>query len=40
MKAVKALIRPFEAPQKSEKIKILLNFYFNTTFRSARGGKG
>ena len=29
-------LRPFEAPQRSVKIKIQLNFYFNTTFRNAQ----
>ena len=32
MKALKTLIKPFEAPRKRVKLKILLNFYFNTTF--------
>ena len=36
MKALKAVVKPFEAPQRSVKIKIQLNFYFNTTFRNAR----
>ena len=40
MKAFKAFIKPFEAPQRSVKIKILVNFYFNTTFCNERGGKG
>ena len=31
MKAFKSFIRPFEAPQSSVKIKILVNFYSNTT---------
>ena len=30
----------FETPQKSVKINIQLNFYFNTTFRNPRDGKG
>ena len=34
-KALKAFIKPFEAPQRSVKIKINL-IYFNTTFRNAR----
>ena len=34
------LIKPFEAPQRSMKIKIELNFYFNTTFRNARDVMG
>ena len=37
---MKAFIKPFEAPQRSVKIKIQLNFYFNTTFRNARVFKG
>ena len=32
MKAFKALIKPFEAPQRSVNIKSQVNFYFNTTF--------
>ena len=40
MKALKAFIKPFEAPQRSVKIKISLNFYFNTAFRNARNVKG
>ena len=40
MKAFKAYIKPFEAPQRSVKIKIKLNFYINTTFRNARDVKG
>ena len=36
MKALRAFIKPFEAPQRSEKIKIELNFYFNTTFRNGQ----
>ena len=32
MKALKAIKKPFEAPQKSAEIKILVNFYFNTNF--------
>ena len=31
MKAFKAFIKPFEAPQKSVKIKMEVNFYFNVT---------
>ena len=30
IKVLKAFIKPFEAPQRSEKIKIEANFYFNT----------
>ena len=41
MKALKAFIKPFEAPQRSVTIKMLkLNFYFNTTFWNGMGGKG
>ena len=36
----KTFIKAFEAPQRSAKIKILVNFYFNTTVRNVRGGKG
>ena len=32
-------IKPFEAPQRSAKIKIWVNFHFNATFWNARGGK-
>ena len=32
MKALKAVIKPFEAQQRSVKIKIYVNFYFNVTF--------
>ena len=39
MKALNAFIKPFEAPQRSVKIKISVNFYFNSTFLNARGGK-
>ena len=39
LKPLKAFIKPFEAPQKNVKIKIQFNFYFNTTFRNARGVK-
>ena len=38
--AFKAFMKLFEAPQRSVKIKFSLNFYFSTTFRNARGGKG
>ena len=40
MKALKAFIEPFEAPQRSVKINTYVNFYFNTTFWNAQGGKG
>ena len=40
MKAFKAFIKPFEAPQRGLKIKIYANFYFNTTSWNAQGGKG
>ena len=39
-KAFKAFIKPFEAPQRNVKIKIYLNFYFNTVFRNEQGLKG
>ena len=39
MKALKALIKPLEAPKRSVKMKIQLNFYFNTTFGNAHNGK-
>ena len=32
MKPLKAFIKPFELPQRSVKIKIDVNFYFNITF--------
>ena len=32
MKAIKALIKPFEVPQRSVKIKIKGNFYFEFFF--------
>ena len=38
MKALKAFVKPFEAPERTEN-KIHLNFYFNATFRNARDGK-
>ena len=34
----KTFIKPFEAPQRSVKIK-KVNFHFNTTFRNARDRK-
>ena len=40
MKAFKAFIKLFEAPQNSVKIKIQLNFFFKTTFRNAWDVKG
>ena len=36
MKALKAFIKSFEAPQRSVEMKIQLNFYFNIAFRNAR----
>ena len=33
-------LKPFEAPQRCAKIKISVNFYFNTTFWNARGKNG
>ena len=38
MKAFKAFIKFFEALKRSVKLK-KVNFYFNTTFRNARGGE-
>ena len=40
MKVLKAFIKPFEAPQRSVKIKIWVNFYFSKTFWNAEDGKG
>ena len=40
MKTFKAVVKPFEAPQTSVKIKIQVNFSFNTIFENARGMKG
>ena len=40
MKTFKAFIKPFEALQMSVKIKIQVNFSFNTIFENARGMKG
>ena len=40
MKALKTFIKPIEAPQRSVKITIQLNFDFNTTFRNSWEGKG
>ena len=31
MKAFKAFIKPFKSPERSVKIKIQVNFYFDTT---------
>ena len=36
MKTLKAFIKPSEAPERSLKIKILLNFYFNKTLHKTR----
>ena len=38
--SLKAFIKSFEVPQRSVKTNILVNFYSNTTFWNARGGKG
>ena len=35
--AFKAVIKPFEAPRRSMKIKIKVNFYSNTTLKCMRG---
>ena len=40
MKTLQAFIKPFEAPQRNVKIKILVNFNFNTTFWNVQGGRG
>ena len=43
MKAIKALTKSFETPQRKLKfklIKIQVNFYFNTTFENAWSRKG
>lgn len=32
-------MKPFETPQRGAKIKTSVNFYFNATYRNARGGK-
>ena len=40
MMDLKALVKPFEAPQKRVKIKISVNFYFNINFLNAQDGKG
>ena len=40
MKALKTFIKPFEAPQRSVKIKIYVDFYFNITFSNAQDEKG
>ena len=37
---LKAFIKPFETPQRSVKMKIYVNFYFNTTFWNAQGREG
>ena len=37
---LKAFIKPFEARQRSVKIKIPVNFYFNISFLNAQDGKG
>ena len=36
MKALKAFIKPFEVRQRSVKIKVYLNFYFNITLTNAQ----
>ena len=40
MKALKALIKPFGAPQRSVKIKIKLNFLFQYNFQKCTGWEG
>ena len=39
MKALKALMKFFEAPQRSARIKFEVNAYFNTTSSNPRGRK-
>ena len=39
MKALKAFIKAFKAPQRSVKIKIYVNFHFNAIFGTVRGRK-
>ena len=39
MKALNAFIKPFEAPQKSVKMEIYVNFYFNESFCDSLSGK-
>ena len=39
IKVLNAFIKPFEVPQRSVKIKILVNFYFNINFLNAQDGK-
>ena len=39
LKALKAFIKPFEAPQRSVKIKIEVNLYFNINYLNAQDGK-
>ena len=40
VKTLKAFIKPFKAPQRSEKIKIEVNFYFNIKFLKCPGREG
>ena len=40
MKALKSFIKLSEAPQRSEKIKKSVNFYFNVNLLNAQDGKG
>ena len=40
MKAFKAFIKPFEMPQRSVKMKIYRNSYFNTNFHKCMGREG
>ena len=40
MKALKAFIKPFEAPQRSAKIRIEVNSYFNLHFMKIQDVKG
>ena len=38
--SLRAFIKPFKALQRSMKIKTYVNFYSNSTFWNAQGGKG
>ena len=37
---LKAFVKPFQAPQRSAKINIYVNFYFNPNFLNAQDRKG
>ena len=40
MKVLGTFVKPFEEPERSAKIKIEVNFHFNTTLSNARDGTG